>query len=66
MIENLNMTDPRQNVELPDENERAKIIDMKKSDTDLYLNEIQSKLDSYIRLSMPIQSETIKSHEILV
>ena len=66
MIENLNMTDPRQNVELPNENERAKIIDMKKSDTDLYLNEIQSKLDSYIRLSMPIQSETIKSHEILV
>ena len=66
MIENLNMTDPRQNVELPDESERAKIIDMKKSDTDLYLNEIQSKLDSYIRLSMPIQSETIKSHEILV
>ena len=66
MIENLNMNDPRQNVELPNENERAKIIDMKKSDTDLYLNEIQSKLDSYIRLSMPIQSETIKSHEILV
>ena len=54
MIENFNMTDPRQNVEMPDENERARIIDMKKSDTDLYLNEMQSKLDSYIRLSMPI------------
>ena len=45
MIENFDKSDQRLSETWLDEKERAKINQMKKSDTDKYLNDIQAKFD---------------------